>query len=66
MRAGEGRCGCVEVTSISGGRSGRVGRIAIGWGRVWRCRGGVVSGAAAGDRDGLHAREGVRTTWPLS
>src|SRR6266702_2839335 len=65
-RQGEGGCGRVEVTSISGGRGGGVSRIAIGWGRVWRCRGGVVSGATAGDRDGLHAREEVRTTWPLS
>ncbi len=58
LRQGEGGCGRIEVASISGGRGGGVGRIAIGWGRVWRCRGGVVSGAPAGDRDGLHAREG--------
>ncbi len=58
LRQGEGGCGRVEVASISGGRGGGVSRIAIGWGRVWRCRGGVMSGAAAGDRDGLHAREG--------
>src|SRR6266571_5202765 len=65
-RRSEGGCGGVEVASGSGGRGGGVSRIAIGWGRVWRCRGGVVSGATAGDRDGLHAREEVRTTWPLS
>ena len=34
-RQGEGGCGRVEVTSISGGRGGGVSRIAIGWGRVW-------------------------------
>jgi len=32
---GEGRGGCVEVASISGGHGGGVGWIAIGWGRVW-------------------------------
>ncbi len=66
LRQGEGRCGRVEVTSISGGHGDRVSQIAIGWGWVWRCQGGIVSGAAVGDRDGLHAREEVRTTWPLS
>jgi len=65
-RQGEGGCGHVEVTLISGGRGGGVSQIAIGWGWVWRCRGGIMSGATAGDRDGLHAWEEVRMTWPLS
>jgi len=54
---GEGRCGHVEVTLISGGHGSGVSWIAIGWGQVWPCRGGVMSGATAGDRDGLHAWE---------